>query len=80
MKTSTTDSRWSGFKRRMVTVAVLVGITGNQVGCACECATVATLATAAAAAGLVVYLAREALGRDLTEALIEELYTPRGRE
>lgn len=62
MKTATTDSRWSGFKRRMVLVGVLVGITGIQLGFGCECATVAALATAAAAAGLVVSLAREAWG------------------
>ncbi len=78
MKTSTTDSRWSGLKRRFLIVALLVGITGSQVGCGCECATVATLATAAAAAGLVVFLARGGLGPDLAATQIEELYTPRG--
>ena len=73
MKTSTTDSRWSGLKRRLLMLAVLVGITSSQIGSGCEYATVATLATATAAAAPVVFLAREAQDVRKTQLEIERL-------
>ncbi|MBC7968309.1 MAG: hypothetical protein H7Z17_20580 [Fuerstia sp.] len=77
MKTSTTDSRWSALQRKLVMGALLVGTTGSQVGCGCECATVATLATAAAAAAPVVFLAREAQEARKTQLEIERLEAER---
>ena len=77
MKTATTDSRWSGLKRRFLMVALLAGITGSQVGCGCECATVATLATAVAAAGPVVFVAREVQEARKTQLEIDRLEAAR---
>ena len=77
MKTSTTYSRWSVLKRRLLAMAVLVGITGSQLGCGCECATVATLATAVAAAGPVVFVAREVQEARKTQLEIDRLETER---
>ena len=77
MKKLETDSRWSGLKRRLLMLAVLVGIAGSQVGCGCECATVATLATVAAAAAPVVFLAREAQDARKTQLEIERLEAER---
>jgi hypothetical protein len=48
MKSLTSDSRWSGLKRRLLMVALLAGIAGSQVGCGCECAAIGTLTTIAA--------------------------------
>jgi hypothetical protein len=40
MKTSMTESRCSGLKRRLLMLAVPVGISGSQPGCGCECAAI----------------------------------------
>ena len=53
---------------------MLVSVTGSQIGCGCECATVATLATAAAP---VVVAVREVKEARKTEADIERLEAER---
>ena len=68
MKTSTTGLRWTGLKLKLVMGALLVGITGIQVGCGCECATAAAVA---ALATPVVFLAREAQEARKTQLEIE---------
>ena len=74
MKTSTTNSRWSGLKRRFLMLALLAGITGSQVGCGCECATAAAVA---ALATPVVFLVREAQEAHKTQLEIDKLEAAR---
>ena len=74
MKTSTNGSRWTGLQRKLVMGALLVGITGSQVGCGCECATVAAVA---AVATPIVFLAREAQEARKTQLEIDRLETER---
>jgi hypothetical protein len=73
MKSLTSDSRWSGLKRRLLMVALLAGIAGSQVGCGCECAAIGTLTTIAAGTAPVVYLVREAQEARKTQLEIEHL-------
>ena len=74
METSTTGLQWTGLKRKLVIVALLAGITGSQLGCGCECATVAAVAAVAAP---VVFLAREAQEARKTQLEIERLEAER---
>ena len=74
MKTSTKGSRWSAIQRKVAMGALLVGITGSQIGCGCECATVAAFA---AVATPVVFLAREAQEARKTQLEIDRLETER---
>lgn len=74
MKTSKTYSRWSGLKRRLVMLAVLVGMTGCQLGCGLKCETVAGFGPAVAP---VVFLPREIPEARKTELEIERLEAER---
>ena len=74
MKTSTTGSRGTVLQRKLVMCALLVGITGSQVGCGCECATVATVVGVATP---MVLLAREAQEARKTQLEIDRLETER---
>ena len=70
MKVLITGSFWSSLKRRLLMGAILIGITGSQVGCGCECA------GAAAVVGLatpIILLAREAQEAKKTQLEIERL-------
>ena len=71
MKALMTGSCWSPLKRRFLMGAMLVGITGSQVGCGCEC--VATAAAIAATAAPVVFVAREIQEARKTEREIERM-------
>lgn len=72
MKTSMSDTFFGSVKRRFMVGAVLLGITGSQLGCGCECATVATAIAAATPAIMVAREIREAreaeIQRNLREA------------
>jgi uncharacterized protein YcfJ len=74
MKALMTESGWSPLKRRLLMGALLVGITGSQVGCGCECATVAAIAATAAP---VVFVAREIQEARKTEREIERMDSER---
>jgi len=59
-----------GGRKRLLVVALLLGLTGSQLGCGCECATVATVVAVAAP---VVWVAREFQEARKTEREIELL-------